>query len=301
VSDARETDPTDPTDGSHGADGYFPRGQSVLRRVHGARIVGVLYGQRALLLQATHPLAFTGLTANTQGLEAPFARLAHTAKTMERIFFGTRAEADRETARVRDLHERVRGHIDEPAGRYAAGTPYAATKPEFLLWILACLADSAQCTYERFVRPLTAAELESFWQDYLSLGELFALPREQAPDSYAGFRAYMEDRLAGPDLFVTAPARELGRRVAFDLPVPDHRRPALAVINFLVLGTLPERVREAYGLPWSPAQERALAALALGLRAAARVVPARWRRGPSAGDYEVVARTEARRLGRLAS
>jgi uncharacterized protein (DUF2236 family) len=282
-------------------DGYFPRGRSVLRRVHGARIVGVLYGQRALLLQATQPLAFAGLTANTQGLEAPFARLAHTAKTMERIFFGPRWEADREAARVRSLHERVRGQISEPAGRYPPGTLYAATEPEFLLWILACIADSAQCVYERFVRPLTDAERESFWQDYLRLGELFALPREHAPDSYARFRAYMDDRLAGPDLFVTEQARELGRRVAFDLPVPDHRRPALAVINFIVLGTLPERVRQAYGLPWGPAQERGLAALATGLRASALMVPARWRRGPSAGDYDVVARTEARRLGRLAS
>jgi len=76
--------------------GHFPRGSSTLRRVHGARIVGVLYGQRALLMQATHPLAFTGLTANTGGLQAPFRRLAHTATTMETVFFGTRAAADRE-------------------------------------------------------------------------------------------------------------------------------------------------------------------------------------------------------------
>ncbi|NLT05968.1 MAG: DUF2236 domain-containing protein, partial [Solirubrobacterales bacterium] len=59
-----------------GDEGYFPRGESVLRRVHGAKPVGLLYGQRALLMQATHPLAFAGLIANTAGLEAPFQRLA---------------------------------------------------------------------------------------------------------------------------------------------------------------------------------------------------------------------------------
>src|SRR5207248_11798240 len=63
-------------------EGYFPRGRSVLRRVHRERVVGYLYGQRALLMQATHPVAFAGLTANTSGLDAPFQRLAHTAKTM---------------------------------------------------------------------------------------------------------------------------------------------------------------------------------------------------------------------------
>src|SRR5437762_999982 len=135
-------------------DGYFPRGESVLRRVHGARIVGFVYGQRALIMQATHPLAFAGLLANTDGQDKPFQRLAHTAQTMETVFFGSRGEADREMRRVARLHARVRGAIDEPAGRYQAGSAYSANDPAFLLWILACLADSAEVTYETFVRRL---------------------------------------------------------------------------------------------------------------------------------------------------
>jgi uncharacterized protein (DUF2236 family) len=268
----------------------------VLRRVHRERIVGVLYGQRALLMQATHPLAFAGLTANTNGLEAPFRRLVHTAKTMEVVFFGSREDADRQTRRVRLMHERVRGAIDESAGHYPAGSSYRADDPEFLLWILACLADSAETFYERFVRRLSDEEREAYWQDYLLVGEMFALPREQAPPTYAAYRAYIEERLASPDLFVTEHARELGTRVAFDLPVPDHRRPALSVINFAVLGSLPPRVRDLYGLSWSPRQERMLDLLALSLRATRPFAPRNVRRGSSARDYDVVARTEARRL-----
>jgi uncharacterized protein (DUF2236 family) len=279
---------------------YFPRGRSVLRRVHRERIVGILYGQRALLLQAAHPLAFAGLTANTRGLEAPFQRLAHTAKTMEVIFFGTRAEAEREAARVRGLHRSVRGALDEPAGHYPTGSPYRADDPEFLLWILACLADSAQAVYERFVRPLRSEERAAFWDEYLAVGELFALPRHRAPATYGDYRAYMAERLASADLHVTPRARELGRRVAFELPLPAHRRPALLAINFMVLGLLPPRVRALYGLGWGPVQEAALAGLAASLRAARPLAPARVRRGSSAGEYDLVARTEARRLRRVA-
>jgi uncharacterized protein (DUF2236 family) len=277
-------------------EGYFPRGRSVLRRVHGARIVGVLYGQRGLLLQATHPLAFAGLIANTTGLDAPFARLAHTATTMEAVFFGTRAEADRETRRVRELHGRVRGTIDRPAGPHPAGSSYSADEPRFLLWILACLADSAQAAYEGFVRRLSDAERERFWSDYLTVGELFGLSREHAPRSYADYRAYMRERLDSDELHVTAEARELGRRVAFDLPVPPRREPALAVVNFAVLGLLPDRVRELYGLEWDRSRQVAFDALRTSLRVSARFTPARLRRGPSARDYEIVRRTEARRL-----
>jgi uncharacterized protein (DUF2236 family) len=281
-------------------EGYFPRGRSVLRRVHGERIVGILYGQRALLMQAAHPLAFAGLTANTSGLGMPFQRLAHTAKTMETIFFGLRAEADCEAARVRGLHARVRGELTEPAGRYPAGSRYRADDPEFLLWILACLADSAEAVYERFVRRLGADEQLSFWDDYLTVGELFGLPRHRAPLTYADYRAYIAERLASADLHVTPHARELGRYVAFQLPLPAHRRPALTVINFMVLGLLPARVRQLYGLGWGPVQEAALAGLARSLRAARPLTPARVRRGSSAGDYDLVARTEAERLSGVA-
>lgn len=270
--------------GASGADGYFPRGRSVLRRVHGARIVGTTYGQRALLLQATHPVAFTGLIGSTGGQGAPFQRLAHTAKTMETVFFGTRAEADRETERVRRMHSRVRWSGNR------------ADDPEFLLWILACLADSAQAVYERMLRRLSDAEREDYWQDYLLVGELFGLPRSEAPPDYAGYRRYMRERLASDELAVLPEAREIGLKVAFDLPLPPYRQPGLAVINFVVLGLLPPRVRELYGLSWGPERQAALEGLSAALRLSARVAPARLRRGSSAADYDLVAKTERRRL-----
>ena len=286
--------------GESGHPGYFPRGISVLRRDHRERVVGWLYGQRSLLLQATHPLAFAGLSANTDGKSAPFRRLAHTAQTMEIVFFGTREQADRETARVRGLHEHVRGAIGEAAGPHPAGSPYRATDPEFLLWILACLADSAEAIYERFVRRLSAAEREDYWADYLRVGELFGLDRRDAPPTWAAYRAYMDERLASEDLFVVAEAHELALKVAFELPLPAYRRPALSVINFMVLGSLPPRVRDLYGLRWSDAQERAFDALARTIRLSRPLTPRLLRRGSSWNDYELVARTEARRLQRAA-
>ena len=81
-------------------DGYFPRGRSTLRRVQGERAVGLLYGQRALMIGALHPLNFIGTTESTYAREMPFQRLAHTGAVFEAIFFGTRAEADQALARV---------------------------------------------------------------------------------------------------------------------------------------------------------------------------------------------------------
>jgi len=261
-------------------DGYFPRGASVLRTVHEERIVGVLYGQRALLMQAMHPVAFEGLIGDTKGLDAPFRRLVRTAKTMERIYFGTTEEADRVSAAVRRMHERVP----------------AATVQEHLLWILVCLADSALAVHQRFVGRLARRDREAYWQDYLVLGDLFGVDRAGAPADFEGFRAYLRDRLAGDDLHVTERARELATTVAFDLPMPAHRRPALAILNHAIVGTLPPRARREYGLSWNALDAGRLAAFTAALRAGSFVVPRSLWTGSSARDYDVVARGEARRI-----
>src|SRR5215475_7350336 len=100
---------------------YFVPGRSVARRVHGDRAVGLLYGQRALLIGALEPLTYTGTMLSTKSKDHPFKRLARTAKIQETIFLGTRAEADEELARVHRMHESVNGTLPEAAGPHPAG------------------------------------------------------------------------------------------------------------------------------------------------------------------------------------
>ena len=59
------------------------------------------------------------------------------------------------------MHKQVRGELHEAAGRFPAGTPYAADDPELLLWILATLVDSGMTVYQRYVRRLSADEREA--------------------------------------------------------------------------------------------------------------------------------------------
>ena len=203
-----------------GDDHYFPPGRSVARMVHGERSVGLLYGQRALLIGALDPLTYTGTMLSTRAANKPFKRLARTAKIQETIFLGTRAEADQALAGVHAVHETIEGELPEAAGAHPAGTPYSAFDPELMLWTLAVIADSGRAMYETMVRPLSASERESLWQDYLLFGELFRLPRGDMPGSYREFESWFEGRLSSPDLHATAHALEMAPLVAFEQPVP---------------------------------------------------------------------------------
>jgi len=279
------------------ADYYFPPGRSMARRVHGDRAVGLLYGQRALLIGALEPLTYTGTMLSTRAGDRPFERLARTAKIQETVFLGTRAEADEVLGKVHRLHERIKGELPERAGSHPAGSAYSAFDPELMLWTLAVIADSGREMYETMVRPLSEAEREALWQDYVHFGELFGLPSSEVPGSYREFRAWWEERMSSPDLQATPHALEYAPLVALEQPVPAAARGNLFVQNLVIKGTLPPRVREIFGIRWTRAHERSFRAIAATHRRARVAFPHRMRRGRNDVFFDVVTQAERRRGG----
>jgi uncharacterized protein (DUF2236 family) len=283
--------------GAVGEEHYFPAGRSVARMVHGDRSVGLLYGQRALLIGALEPLTYTGTMLSTHAADRPFKRLARTAQIQETIFLGTRAEADEALAAVHRMHESIKGELPEAAGAHRAGTPYSAFDPELMLWTLAVIADSGRAMYEAMVRSLDDDELERLWQDYVLFGELFGLPRAEVPSTHRQFRAWFDAKLASPELRATPHALEMAPLVAFEQPVPPLARGNLALQNHVIKGTLPPRVRRIFGIPWTPAHEAGFRAVTAGHRRARRLFPHSVRRGRNDYFFNLVSDTERRRGG----
>ncbi|MEX2108034.1 MAG: oxygenase MpaB family protein [Solirubrobacterales bacterium] len=276
---------------------YFPPGASMARRVHGERSVGLLYGQRALLIGALEPLTYTGTMLSTRSGDRPFERLARTAKIQETVFLGTREEADEVLAKVHRLHKTINGTLPEAAGAHPAGTAYSAFDPELMLWTLAVIADSGREMYETLVRPLSDAEREDLWQDYVRFGELFSLPRSEVPGSYREFKAWFDGKLSAPDLQTTEHGLEMAPLVAFRQPVPAPARGNLAIQNHIIKGTLPPRVREIFGIRWTRSHEAGFRALAATSRRTRRFFPRPMRRGRNDVFFDVVTKAERQRGG----
>ena len=221
------------------------------RRVHREWAV-TLSGPRTLLMQAAHPVAFAGFFAHTGSLGDPYRRLERTAAVMNTIAFGERAAADRATRRVRLMHSRVRGVLAEPAGRFPAGTPYAADDPELLMWILGALADSALVVYDRYVATLSDEERDAYWQDARVVGGLFGLADDEMPRDIHAFDAYVDGMLASGDLWVGDLARDLAVDVVLRPPAPVAARPLVEAVNQITIALLPREIRTLYGFGWDP-------------------------------------------------
>jgi uncharacterized protein (DUF2236 family) len=277
--------------------GYFPPG-TVLREVHEQRAVGLLYGQRALAIGALAPLNFIGTKRHSRALDKPFQRLTHTGKAFETIFFGTRAEADRVLAFVARLHQEVEGDVPagEESGPVPAGSHYSAFDPGLMLWTIAVMADSAVVFYELFVRRLSTAEKDELWGQYVRFGELFGMPADVAPGSWADFRAYYDGFIAGDDAYLSAEARHVGSAILFHIPVPAMQWPGMRVHNLIMRGALPPRVRDFYGVPWGQAQASAFRAAVAASRATRPLTPRRMRIGPNTYFFDNVAKTERARI-----
>jgi uncharacterized protein (DUF2236 family) len=225
--------------------------ESMLRVVHRERVVA-LSGPRALLMQAAHPLAVSGLLAHTTALDEPYDRLRRTAEVMHTIGFGSRADADRVTKVVRAQHRRVNGRLRQDVGPHPAGTAYGASDPDLLMWVLFTLVDSATVVYDKYVRSLDDDDRAALWEDYKVVGKLFGLRKSDMPRTLADLREYERDMLAGGKLVVTDWARERARQIVLKPPVPLHFQPLLQTVNFITVALLPAEIRRQYGFTPMP-------------------------------------------------
>ncbi|MGH2678944.1 MAG: oxygenase MpaB family protein [Actinomycetota bacterium] len=251
-----------------GDEGYFGP-TSASWQVH--REVTVLFGgARAMLMQAAHPLVIAG--ANQTGMyeRNPWRRLQRTLVLQYALTFGTKAEAHAAADRINDIHERIKG-IDRVTGR-----PYDALDPELLLWVHACLIESALLFERLTVGRLDDRGRQRFHEEQMLAAELVRLPRERIPRTVPDLEAYVRDTVRSGELVVTDSARAVAG-LFLDPPRDAQWRPVLRSVARLAFRTLPADLRAGYGFP-ARSGERALRSVTFGaLRAARPVFPPKLR------------------------
>ncbi len=245
-------------------DGYFAP-ESVIRRVGNSPLTPILGGGPAVLLQVAHPLVAAGVVEHSDYRRDLWRRLGHTMRALYLIAFGSKAEAERAGAVVHAVHARVHGTTSVELGRFPAGTRYSASDPELMLWVHATLVQVSLAVYQRFVRPLSPADRERYYQEMAVVARLFGTPADVIPRSLADFRDYFAGEIAGDALAVTEPAKRVAA-VILEAPLPAPMRLLVPAHRLSTAGLLPARLRDEYGLRFGPLHERGLRLAAGSLR-----------------------------------
>jgi uncharacterized protein (DUF2236 family) len=251
-----------------GDEGYFGP-KSVSWQVH--REVTVLFGgARAMLMQAAHPLVIAG--ANQTGMyeRNPWKRLQRTLVLQYALTFGTKAEAHAAAERINEVHERING-VDRVTGRR-----YDALDPDLLLWVHACLVESALLFERLTIAGLDAAGRQRFLEEQMFSAELVRLPRERIPPTVAALESYVTDTVQSGELVVTDAARSVAG-LFFDPPSDAQWRPVLKAVARLAFGTLPAALRNGYGFPYGPARRTQVRAMLAALRSVRPMLPPKHR------------------------
>ncbi len=248
--------------------GYFGP-DSVSWRVH--REVTVLFGgARALLMQAAHPLVIAGARQTGFYERNPWRRLQRTLLLTYTLTFGSKAEATAAAEHINEVHARVKG-IDP-----VTGLPYDGLDPELLLFVHACLVDSALLFEERTVGALDDAGRQRFHEEQMLAAEMLLIPREIIPPTVPELRRHIDGVVASGILRATDAARRIAS--LFQDPPPEAEwRPVLRIVSRLAFATLPGPVRDLYGVPTSAGRRAATAVTFATMRRIRPLLPERYR------------------------
>ena len=197
-------------------------------------------GLCALLLQSLHPLAMAGVDQHSNWRRDPAGRLAATSAYLATVSFADRAAADRASAKVRRIHEHVRG-VDTQTGQ-----PYSASDPALLLWVHATFVESIIVAADLYGTPLAGPEADQFTAEMVAAAELVGVPRDQVPATAADLARY----IAGVrrQLLATPAARDTAAYLLDPPELEEDVAEIWADVRTGVIAALPPWARELYGL-----------------------------------------------------
>jgi uncharacterized protein (DUF2236 family) len=235
-------------------DGLFgPR--AVAWRVHGDVTSMMVGGVAGLLLQMLHPAVLAGVWDHSNFRSDMRGRLRRTARFIAMTTYGGRAEAEATIARVRTIHDRVRGTL--PDGRV-----YSADDPELLAWVHVTEATSFLDAWIRYAEPdMKAADEDRYFAEMAQVAA--ALGADPIPRSRAEARRLTQEMR--PHLRCDARTREIARLVLAQ-PAPNRMAEPLQTLTMQAgVDLLPSWARRMHGLSAPPLSRPLVRAGTLGI------------------------------------
>jgi uncharacterized protein (DUF2236 family) len=224
-------------------EGYF-REDGAAWTVHAGAATFVA-GIRALLLQALHPGPMAGVHDWSRYREDPLGRLAGTVRWILCLTYGSRAQADAETARVARFHARVAGDYVDAHG---ANRTYSADDAALADWVHLAFTDAFLTAHTTWGGPIPGGP-DAYVAEWALAGRLMGV--ERPPTSVAELHARLDGYLDRGELR----GDERARAVATFLrrpPFTGQMGLAYRMLFASAVATIPRRYRRLLGVRRTP-------------------------------------------------
>jgi len=208
---------------------------------------------RALLLQLAHPWVAAAIADQSRVFADPLGRFHRTFNVMFTMVFGTFDQAEAAARRLYQRHGSVVGVLPEPAGPFAAGSPYYANDVAALRWVHATLVETALLARDLVLPPLTGEERERYWSEARLYAALFGIPPDTLACDWTSFVAGNEAMMQSGVLAVSSPARDIAHHILSG--AATRVRPP-RWYRALTAQMLPARLRLEFDLPFGEAERR---------------------------------------------
>jgi uncharacterized protein (DUF2236 family) len=202
-------------------------------------------GIRALLIQALHPGPMAGVHDWSRYREDPLGRLAGTVRWILCLTYGSKTQADAETARVARLHTRVNGsYVDGSGGERA----YSAADAALADWVHLAFTDAFLTCHERWGGPIPGGA-DAYVAEWALAGRLMrvAEPPLTRPDLHARMDGYLERGELRGDERTRDVVRFLRRP-----PFSGRMGFAYRMLFAAAIATIPRRYRKLLGVRRAP-------------------------------------------------
>ena len=175
------------------------------------------------------------------------------------------ASAERAIRRINAIHPASRASSPRPAPRTGA-------RPDLLLWVHATLVDTVIRVHDRFVAPLSVAEMDAYQREAPRVAIRLGVPPDRIPGTLGELRSWMAEQMSSGAVRVGPTARELAPSILH----PTRFPPAWVwdAAHLASISVLPAPLRHQYGIPWNARRARGVERLAAVTRWAVPRLPA---------------------------
>lgn len=214
----------------------------------------------------------------------PRGRGKRTNWSMIRFLYDGGSVARQEAQDLRALHAHIKGTLDD-------GSKYFALNPKTYRIVPDTFLDAVIRIREDLGQPLSAAEKERLYEEYVQLCLLLGIPRKDIEPTLDAFYVYYEDLIRNTLTYnetvqhlmgkgIEMPAR-LKRAKALQ-PMLDqfYRRFVYPTLKLTSVAQLHPLYRERFNIPWSEHDEARYRKLCRNLQRYARRVPRALRYNP---------------------